>query len=888
MTDTSRLAAALSDRYTIERELGVGGMAKVYLAHDIKHDRDVAIKVLKPELAAVLGAERFLAEIKTTANLQHPHILPLFDSGEADSFLFYVMPYVEGISLRDRMAREKQLPINEAIRIATEVAGALDYAHRHGVIHRDIKPENIMLHDGSALVADFGIALAASKAGTRMTETGMSLGTPQYMSPEQAMGERELDARSDVYALGGVTYEMLTGEPPFSGPTAQAIVAKVMTEKPASIISRRDRVPEHVEDAVLTALQKLPADRFATAAEFAAALANPSFAAATPRVATSPAAVSRRWWLRAAWLLSGLFALVALYAWLRPASVSAPSRQHVVLWQHSPSQTLLSAGVKREVIQAAIAPDGSSIVFVDSVRGSLQLMRKLRNESDPVPLNGTEGAIFPFFSPDGRWIGYSTIDGKLKKVSVDGGGSITLADDLNKSYTKATWLDNGTIVYVGAQLDLRRVGAEGGTSKAVIADSTRRRVNMNTVAITQLPGSRGFLYTTCPGNCSIESAVYVFDFSADSGRLLVPNALGAWYSPTGHLLYTDRAGGLYAAAFDLGRMRLTSGAVSVIENVVPGSFVLSNNGSVLYSVTAGDRSLAQLMWVSRDGSAVPVDSTWRADFQYPGLSPDGTTLAVSLPDGAINLWIRRADGARQKITHDGVVNWRPAWTPDGRSIAFSSNRAGGRGRDDYDIYLVPADGSAPPRLLQHHRYGLWEGEFSPDGEWLVVRSDEGVGIGNILARRLRGDTTLVLLVSTSAQKNQISISPDGHWLAYVSDVSGQNEVYFTEFPAPRTTRLISQDGGTEPRWAHSGRELFFKSGGKLMSAAVTPGATLTLGPISPLFSLTGYRSARYRQQYDVARDDRRFVMIHELAGSSPDEVVYAERWFEALKAKVKR
>ncbi|MGE5090920.1 MAG: serine/threonine-protein kinase, partial [Bacillota bacterium] len=212
----ARLAAALADRYRIERELGQGGMATVYLAHDLRHDRKIAIKVLRPELAAVIGADRFLSEIRTTANLQHPHILPLFDSGEADSFLFYAMPFVEGISLRDRMTREKQLPIAEAVRIATEIASALDYAHRHGVIHRDIKPENILLHDGSALVADFGIALAASKAGTRMTETGMSLGTPQYMSPEQAMGERELDQRSDVYALGCVTYEMLTGEPPFS------------------------------------------------------------------------------------------------------------------------------------------------------------------------------------------------------------------------------------------------------------------------------------------------------------------------------------------------------------------------------------------------------------------------------------------------------------------------------------------------------------------------------------------------------------------------------------------------------------------------------------------------------------------------------------------------
>src|SRR3954463_3200176 len=267
------LRTALGDRYRLERELGQGGMATVYLAEDLKHRRQVAIKVLRPELAAVIGAGRFLREIQTIATLQHPHILGLIDSGEVNGTAYYVMPFVDGESLRDRLRREKQLPIADALRLAAEVAAALDYAHRHGVIHRDIKPENILLHDGSALVADFGIALAVSSAGgNRMTETGMSLGTPHYMSPEQAMGEREITARSDVYALGCVTYEMLTGDPPFIGSTAQAIIAKVMTDKPASIRRLRERVPEEVDDAVLTALEKLPADRFATAAEFAAAL----------------------------------------------------------------------------------------------------------------------------------------------------------------------------------------------------------------------------------------------------------------------------------------------------------------------------------------------------------------------------------------------------------------------------------------------------------------------------------------------------------------------------------------------------------------------------------------------------------------------------------------
>jgi serine/threonine protein kinase len=293
------LTNALTDCYAIEGELGAGGMATVYLARDVKHDRQVALKVLRPELAAVIGADRFLAEIKTTANLQHPHILPLHDSGEADGFLFYVMPYIEGETLRDHLDREKQLPVDDAVRIASEVADALDYAHRQDVIHRDIKPENILLHDGRALVADFGIALAASKGGaTRMTETGMSLGTPQYMSPEQAMGEREITARSDVYALGAVLYEMLSGDPPFSGSTAQAIVARVVTESPRSLTMQRHTIPPNVEQAVLKSLEKLPADRCATAAEFSQALKDTHFTAATESLIAAPveAQPAATWW----------------------------------------------------------------------------------------------------------------------------------------------------------------------------------------------------------------------------------------------------------------------------------------------------------------------------------------------------------------------------------------------------------------------------------------------------------------------------------------------------------------------------------------------------------------------------------------------------------------
>ncbi len=433
----NRLQVALADRYRIEGEIGAGGMATVYLAQDLRHDRKVALKLLRPELSAVIGAERFLAEIKLTANLQHPHILPLFDSGEADSYLFYVMPFVEGESLRSRLNREKQLPVAEAVRIATEVASALDYAHRHGVVHRDIKPENILLHDGRALVADFGIALAASKAGgNRMTETGMSLGTPFYMSPEQAMGEREITARSDVYALGVVLYEMLTGDPPFTGSTAQAVVARVLTEAPRPILPQRHTIPPEIEVAVLTALEKLPADRFGTAAEFAESLAGRRTVPVRTRAPSGGAATAVTTRLDPVKLaLAGValvFAGAAAWGWLRAAPAPDVNRFSLYL----PSAEAL-APVSTSGNRVAISPDGRRLVYVGPASGGTQLWLRDHDQLISSPIPGTENAGSPFFSPRGREIGFLVGGTKIRTVSLDGGPTQTLSDSINSTLVRS-------------------------------------------------------------------------------------------------------------------------------------------------------------------------------------------------------------------------------------------------------------------------------------------------------------------------------------------------------------------------------------------------------------------------------------------------------------------
>ena len=404
MTETiNRLSAAVGDRYRIERELGRGGMATVYLAEDVKHHRRVAIKVLHAELAAMLGPDRFLKEIALTASLQHPNILPLFDSGSADGLLYYVMPYVEGETLRGRLTRERQLPIADSTRIAAEVADALAYAHRHGVIHRDIKPENILLQDGRALVADFGIALAVEQAGggQRITQTGLSLGTPQYMSPEQATGEREIGPRTDVYSLGAVTYEMLIGEPPFTGPTAQAIVAKVITEEPKRLIPQRRSVSPALEDAVLTSLEKLPADRFDSAEAFEKALTDSQ---AESGRTTGPGRAGRE--------------------------RATPAYRSPVVW--------LAAVV---IAAAAAYFLGTRVTERRSPIAEFGRARKVTWEP------GLE--IHPSLSPDGHYVAYAfgtTADTRIYVRQVSGGRSTRLNDDSLALQTNPSWSPDGSRV----------------------------------------------------------------------------------------------------------------------------------------------------------------------------------------------------------------------------------------------------------------------------------------------------------------------------------------------------------------------------------------------------------------------------------------------------------
>jgi eukaryotic-like serine/threonine-protein kinase len=851
-----RLRAALAGRYDVARELGAGGMATVYLAHDLRHDRKVAIKVLRPDLAAVIGAERFLREIKTIANLQHPHILGLIDSGEVSGTAYYVMPYVDGESLRDRLQREQQLPIADAVRIATEVAGALDYAHRHGIIHRDIKPENILLHDGRALVADFGIALAASKVGgARMTETGMSLGTPTYMSPEQAMGEREITARADVYALGCVTYEMLVGEPPFSGPTAQAIVAKVMTAEPAGLTAQRRSIPPAVEAAVLTALEKLPADRFATAAEFAGALVNPQ--AMTVRAAAIGAGrlgQRRLGWLPAAIVAAAAFGVGLLAARLiwRP---SAPGYPPVVL-RYAMALPDSAALVDHTASGLAYAPDGS--VFAYTSR--LGLMLHAADRLEAVPVAGARRGINPFFSTDGRWLGY--LDGsKVVKVPLAGGAPVTICDScVGYSFS---WGEDDTVRYHTAPPSnpnsrvMMAVSARGGTPYEIAhPDSGSTEAFRGPMLI---PGTRTVLFAAFTGSSSRLAALNLETHAIT--RFDQPGFTPQWVA-AGFVTLSSADGSLLALPFDAKRGRPNGPPVTIIRDVLqPDAFVsraaVSASGAIVYP-QAGGAVPRRVVLVRRSGSADSIPGDPRV-FASPRFSPDGRRLALGITDqaGTRDIWVLDvAQRTWSRLTTNGISN-RPLWTADGRRLLYSSND---------DLWWIAADGSGRPESLLVANGNRFAGAVTPDGR-TVIFQEESSDRNGIRSMVFDSAPASRLLIPGMFGESAPTLSPDGRWLAYQSDETGQMEVYVRPYPEPGARVSVSLHGGTEPVWAHSGRELFFRAGDSLMAAAVT---------LSPVFEVTrrrllftgSYVTGDIYREYDVAPDDQHFVMLSGGAGRS--------------------
>ena len=897
MTIASRLTAALADRYRIERELGQGGMAIVYLAQDLKHDRKVALKVLKPELAAVLGAERFVQEIKTTAALSHPHILPLFDSGTADGFLFYVMPYIQGETIREKLTRETQFGVDEAVRVAREIADALDYAHRHGVIHRDIKPENILLHDGRPMVMDFGIALAVSAAaGGRMTETGLSLGTPHYMSPEQATAEKEITARSDVYSLASVLYEMLTGNPPHVGSSAQQVIMRIITEAPRPVTEVRKTVPPNVADAVARALEKLPADRFDSARAFAEALGDRAFttsrgAAAVTGVPRGPAA---RWVVPASLALAGIAIVLAALGWVRPRD-AVPVR--VLRYVDAMIGDSLLSSSRRDL---AISPDGNRIVYVSGTFATgIRLLVRERDQLQATPLSASERGISPSISPDGRRVAFLVQRGPqtftLKTASIDGGPAVTIADPVG--VFNGAWGTDGYIYVQGSPNSrfISRVPEGGGSVTAVtVLDSAKGETQH--LGARPLGDGRRLLFIVVTRDSG--SRVAIADLPSSSHRYVGVRAQQVWYASSGHLVYLTEQGSLMAVPFDEKRETVRGEPRVILEGFNADGAVdidLSTSGTLVYAFGEDDGP-DELVWVNRDGTLIP-SPRWTADFADLALSPDGRQLVVGIRQrGITELWVRQIEsGSMSRLTFatDGS-SVEPTWTPNGSTVAFIQQRG-----SDISALQRRADGSTPATRLFSWSRPIEDLTWSPDGKQLLIEADNA-GNRDVYALTVGVDSVPRPLLTSPFNENGATVSPDGRWLAYSSNESGRAEIYVRPFLDPSGSRVqVSNDGGRLPGWSKSGRELFYVRVGAPIAAArsATDSSRVRASMFAvdvrqgPAFSHGAPRGLFPREMgaisyWGVTPDAERFVLIRARSGGfgGRSQVVVVENWIEELKA----
>jgi serine/threonine-protein kinase len=876
MTVQDRLANALAGTYRVERELGQGGMATVYLAHDLRHERDVAIKVLHPDLGAALGADRFLAEIKTTAKLQHPHILPLLDSGAADGLLYYVMPYVRGETLRARLERETQLPIGDALRIAMEVADALQAAHALGVVHRDIKPENILLQDGHALVADFGIALAVQTAGgQRMTQTGLSLGTPQYMSPEQAMGEKSVDARTDIYALGAVTYEMLTGDPPFTGASVQAIVARVLTERPGSIRAVRDTVAEGVETAVMTALAKLPADRHASAAAFAAALRAPAVSSTTGGAATAVAPVGRpRWGGRVAVTVALMSAAAGGYAVGRPGAGAARVASAPVLR----FPVSIDSPYRATSIGATLLPDGSGIAFIgDGPPGHGVYVRRFADTTFRY-LQLPDASVGTVPTPDGRAL--------LNYVFTSSGLSRVMILPLNGDPARP-WTDS---LRYGLAVD-----AEGwvwgshhdadGLFRVAPDDARTERLTRPDTAAGQanhrfpilLPNGKGALFSLgWRDGRPIEIGLY--DAGSRTVRSLgpgVPNAL----VDGRYLVYANDALTLLAQRFDVDRMALVGPAVPVVERATTPSgvfgVVAARSGDALYFLRPpGSWSIVRL-----DGTtATPWISGRGDDPRDFRLAPNGQSVALETSAG---IEFRTGDGSVRRLPLQGSVTLA-GYLPDGSGVSFTRDRSQGGYSAGVPVEVAPADGSLTPRRLENGPTTL---------PTVLAGTRAGIGSrGVVLAQKrelrfFQRDGAPAVRIAESG--GSPAIAPDGRFVAWTrrsSDPTANTVVMVSALPP--ATGSWEVGAGSTPRWSADARTLYFTEPrisydtrpSAILKVAVGVGAAFAAGPVS----VAATPPANATASWDVGRDGR----IYWLTSTAQQQIIFVHNFARLVDSLV--
>jgi serine/threonine-protein kinase len=805
------------------------------------------------------------------------------------------MPFIDGETLRDKLNREKQLGIDEAVKITTEVADALDYAHRQNVIHRDIKPENILLHDSRPMVADFGIALAVSAAaGGRMTETGLSLGTPHYMSPEQATAEKDLTNRSDIYSLGAVLYEMLTGSPPHVGSSAQQIIMKIVTEDPAPVTDTRKAVPPNVAAAVAKALEKFTADRFANANGFSAALLDPMFTRG------KGGAVDRRTPASAKGRLVGIVSLVALAA--AGAFVAGISIGRSNADPRPVVRTTVAFPLGEEIVlpnqgtSLAISPDGSLLAYTGpSDTGPWQLWVRRRDELHGAPIPGTDGAYSPFFDPTGTQLAFHTGHmTPLRAVPVVGGVPRTVVDAVGDA--RGDWED-GMIYFQNAAFGISRIPAEGGRSEVVaIADTLAGQLGFGWIDV--LAGGRVAVVVLARQEDAGWGQIGLADFETQSVRPLVDGIMGL-VTPSGQLVYVSKGGAAFAATFDRGQARPVSQPVLIVDSLrlTPyggADLAFADDGTLVYATGSARQEV--IGWVSRYGEFEAVDAIWHADFHSLALSPDGRALVASAwgsTSAGLDLWARSLGvGQPTRLSLEDAVNINPAWMPRGDSVVIASNRGDDRRLTTttwrLDLWAQPVDGS-PATLIATDSVSIWRGMVSPDGAWIVYEmSASEAGGGDIRAKRREAGAEPVTLLGTSADERHPALSPDGRWLAYTSDASGRREVYVQPFPdAEGRAWPISVDGGLHPAWSRDGTELFYATPSRELygTALDLRRGVPSVASRSRLFSLADY-DIEWEWGGIAVAPDGRFLMIRRNAAIR--DLVRVENWFAELDEMIRR
>jgi len=876
--------------YEILSAIGAGGMGEVYKARDTRLDRIVAIKVLPTHLADQSELrERFDREARTIASLNHPHICTLHDIGHQDGIDYLVMEYLEGQTLAQRL-QKGALPPEQVLEYAIEISDALDKAHRKGVTHRDLKPGNIMLTKSGTKLLDFGLAKLKQEAAPEnvplsdlptakdpLTAQGTILGTLQYMAPEQLEG-KDVDVRTDIFAFGAVVYEMATGKRAFDGKTQASVIGAIMSSEPPPMSTLQPMTPPALDRVVKKCLAKEPDDRWHAAKDLCDELRWIAGGSSQAIVAPLSAAKGIRgvWRQRLILGLCGLSigaAIASFVAWsLEPSLLRPVSRLTIAL---PPGQQL--AGMERSP-SVAISSDGTNLAYVATQGGSERLYLRAMDSLESKPVPGSEGAFNPFFSPDGQWLGFFA-DAKLKKVSVSGGAAVTLSEATVPF--GASWGSHGTIIFSPTTFAVLQQMQDGGGPSQPLTHFENREISHRWPEI--LPDGKAVLFAASMATANWANAqVAVQSLVTGERRNLIQGATQPRYASSGHLIYAQ-GGALIAAPFDPRRNAVLGAAVPVVDGIqqsIPigdAQYSISSTGTLVY-VSGGLQSFqSRLVWVNRNGTeqilAAPPH-TYRAI----RLSPDGQRIAVGIEERETQVWLY--DSAREtlsRLTFEGT-NLNPTWSPDGKRIAFIG---------ESNIFWQPSDGSGVMERLTTNEYFQSPFSWSPDGQLLAFSQTDPITGYDIWILKL-GNRKAQPFLRTPFNEAAPEFSPDGKWLAYISNESGRYEVYVQPYPGPGGKWQISTDGGTEPMWNRNGRELFYRSADKMMAVDIAAQPNFSAGKPRMLFEGPYVPTPVFFPNYDVSPDGQRFLMIKpvEQAQAAPTQINVVLNWFEELKRRV--